>query len=520
MAYVPIPRLDLSQNRELPATLIGVNAYQQAMNVDFRQGVARKRDGLQTWVSGLAGVPMGVWTFTSSTGVRSFVAATSTHLYTVADTTFALTDRTPAGYSAPLGSPVRAASMGNAFYVTTGAGFYSWDGVAATFVVPAAGAPQHALDVLMYGNHLLVTNIVTSGGATDPFAIQWSDYLNGGVWNSGDAGTIDLPDGGDPTMALGLLGGSAVLWKRDSIYQIATIPAPLFYGLSRSPGNIGTIATATVQPIPGSGFAFLWRDDVYTYNGLVPQPMWGRGGETVRRDIFSTLNQAFIQAAFAVLDVPNAHYLLFIPTARYASTAPDYAVFVFDWRAQTWTEYDFHNVPGGISGGGDGEVAITDQRRFTDSPYAFNVSPYNFNSVVSQSRAPALTLGGATTGILYQGSPTVPRSDGGYPYRSTVTTGLADFDAPYPQRKTITGVHTIYTEQSTGVMDTYLQRSDDGTTTTTVGPLQERLVAPMSVWADFVSTGVWQAVQLDDNSRTDGFEARAMTLQVDKAGER
>lgn len=525
MPVIPVPRLDLSENLEIPSQQVGINGFAAAMNCDLTQGVCRKRPGLEVYIVGMNGVCLGIFTHRSASGVRTGVIVTTTNIYTVADGTTTLTDRTPSGYSGNRDWPTRSAELNYNIFVSTISGIWYWDGSAATFLpMPSgSGAPQRAHDLCSFGNHLIAVNIITSTGVPDPFAMVWSDYLNGTIWNSGDAGAIDIFDGGDVCMAIIVLGSGAVLLKSDSIYQVSTIQAPLFYALTRSPGSIGTIATASVQSVPGLGVFFLSRDDVYNYNGFFPQPVWGRNGETLRRKILSVLNYTHMQSTFAVVDIAHSHYMLFIPTNQIFTSqgTPVYDVFVDDWRAQTWQEYSFQNLPEGISGGGDGGMGITDRRRFSDSVYPFSESPYRFNDTVNFLRPPAFMIGGVATGTLYRFSDAAPRDDAGYSFESTVTTGLSDFGAGYPQRKMIRGVHVLYTPRPfQGVVYTRLLRSDDGGTTYVAGPLNERLPAYQTPWTNFLSTGVFFAIQLSDAAGTEPWEAKAMAIDLEPAADR
>jgi hypothetical protein len=502
MPSIGLPSLSLSATSELPAEQIGWTAYQSAVNVDLVRGVARKRGGFSQWIGGLAGIPMGIWTYDTLVGHQWAIIATTQRLYSYDQTVQALVDRTPPGYAGAPDIPAALAVLNGIAVLTNGRGLWWWDGQATAFAAMPAGSPRAGWDLMAFGNHLLLAHPTLADGTVDPFAVMWSDYLKPTVWTSGDAGALDIPDGGDPVMGLRLLGQSAVLLKEDSLYQLSTVQAPLFYAVSRVSDFTGTIAPATCREIPGVGLAFLGRNDVYVYAGLsVPSPLVGAHEETLRRTIFQTFNLAYPQAPFAISDIAMRRYLLFTPTLAFTVAHPVYACWVYNWLYQTWTQYDLATIPGGVSGGGDGTQVFLGQV------------------------APRVVLGGQAPGALYYQPDPLTGVDAGGPFRSAVVTGLSDLStgtdqAIYGRHKTLRRIALVSSPDSVGGMYLSVLASDNGTTTRQIGPLGVALRAglPATVWPDV--TAVWFALQFDDRAQGQPFELHSAYVDVEMAGDR
>jgi hypothetical protein len=501
MPTIALPALGLSATTELPAQQVGWQAYQQALNVDLTRGMVRKRGGFAQWIGGLAGIPMGVWTYTTSAGRVWTVIATTQHLYSYDQTTQTLTDRTPPGYTGAPDIPAALAVLNGVAVLTNGRGLWWWDGQAAAFAAMPAGSPQAGLDVCAFGNHLLLAHPTLSNGTVDPFGLMWSDYLAPTVWTTGDAGTIDIADGGDPVMAVRLFGQAALLFKTDSIYQISTVAAPLFYALSRVADFTGTIAQATVREIPGIGYAFLGRNDVYTFGGLgAPQPLLGQNNATLRRSIELAFNQPYAMAAFAISDINMRRYVLFTPTAAFTPGTPDYACWVYNWAYNSWATYTYA-IPGGVCGGGDGIQTFIGQ---VD---------------------PRIILGGQSPPALYYQPDPRTGTDPAGPFRSYVLTGLSDLSqggpqGTYSQHKTVRRLAITSGPGSSGTINLSVFASDNGVTTRQIGPIQAALsgTLPATMWPDV--TAVWFALQFDDQSGLVPFDLVGATVDVEMAGDR
>jgi hypothetical protein len=502
MPTISLPALSLSATSEMPVQQIGWTAYQSAVNVDLTRGMARKRGGFAQWIGGLAGIPMGVWTYTTSLGHVWGIIATTQQVYSYDLASPTLTVRTPPGYTGAPDIPAAFAVLNGIAVLTNGRGLWSWDGQAATFATMPAGSPVSGLDVCAFGNHLLLVHPTLANGTVDPFGLMWSDYLNPTAWTTGDAGTLDIPDGGDPVVAARVFGQAALLFKTDSIYQISTVQAPLFYALSRVADFTGTVAQATIREIPGIGYAFLGRNDVYAFGGLgAPAPLLGQNGATLRRSIFLDFNLRYPDAAFAISDIAMRRYVLFTPTTAFTVGTPTYACWVYDWAYQTWGQYDFPNLPGGVCGGGDGIQTFVGQV------------------------APRLILGGQSPPALYyQPDPRIGTDPAG-PFRSTVLTGLSDLSGGaaqglYSQQKTLRRLAVTSFPGSTGLIAVSVLASDNGVTTRQIGPLTAPLQGnlPATVWPDV--TAVWFALQFDDNAQGVAFDLVSAAVDVEMAGDR
>jgi hypothetical protein len=385
------------------------------------------------------------------------------------------------------------------------------------------GSPNTALDMIGYGNHLLLGNVTTSG-LQDRFKVAWSDFLNGTIWTSGDALSADLVDGGDSVMGFALYGLNAQVFKTDSMYVVFPIPAPLFYEFDRRITYAGCIATASLQETP-IGTISLWRNNLYVFDTIAGRELLGQKGQSIAKDLFATLNSSQIGATFSIKDIVNNRYILFIPTQAWTATAPVYKGYVYNWKYNTYSIYDFNDIPGGITGG-TGNTGLNGHifqlgRTFAGSTYGFNVSPFRFNDYSSQS-APTFLLGGSANGKAYrQPTPTNPvYTDDGNVYRSYVQTGLTDFGNAWPNRTMVKRMHVEQVAQTAGQVQTSLITSDDGSSQTLVGPFTETATQPPSIGVYVQQTHTYNGVQIDDNFSSSYWEAKRAIFEVEPDGER
>jgi hypothetical protein len=533
MAYTAIQQLGNSLNAELDAQFLGLGQYQSALNVDMDAGTLKKRGGLASYFTGIAGIPMLAQDFVDVNNLRHIMLATTTKVYEFNETTLVLTDRTPTGYSSTLSTPAQGTSFQFKWFLVNGSGFWSWDGITATLSTLPAGSPTTAKAILPYGNHLLLGNVVTSGGVSDVFKIQWSDFLLGTVWTAGDASSADIVDGNDAVMGFGLTGRLGAAFKEDSIYSITPIPSPLFYQFDRRVDYSGCIATPTIQNIPGLGLIHLWRDDLYIYNGIVDRPIsdFTQQNATLRKDIYAALNASVAQVSWSVRDMAGQRYILFIPTSAWTVTTPTYNTYVFNWKYRTLTKYGYV-IPGGLSAGG--EHTFKTSRTFAQSTYAFSASPYRFNDQSGSQATSSALFGGSTSGKVYRIPSTAQYTDDGFAYTSSATTGLTDFSSGqkysgFPMRKRIKRADVLFTQSSqTGILNVGLLKSDDGGLTTTTilsGPLWGS-----GIWGSFVwgstnpawidQTAVFFGLQFSDSANTLAWEVKQAVLEVEQEADR
>jgi len=147
--------------------------FQSGLNVDIDSQTVKKRQGLASFFSGIAGVPQLVQDFVDVNQHRWIIVATTTHVYTFDEVALTLTDRTPAGYAAAPLSPAQGETFQFKHYIVNGVGFWYWDAVAATYLALPAGSPQTARAIVGFGNHLLLYNVVSSAGISDVYKAQW-----------------------------------------------------------------------------------------------------------------------------------------------------------------------------------------------------------------------------------------------------------------------------------------------------------------------------------------------------------
>jgi len=514
MPTLPIPQLGNTLNTELPAQFLGLAQYAAGLNVDMDHAALKKRPGLAAFFSGVAGIPMLFQDFVDINNKRWLMVVTSTKVYSFDEVSLALVDRTPPGYAALFSTPAQATTFQFKWYLVNGSGFWSWDGATATLSALPAGSPQTAKALIAFGNHLILGNVVTSGGIVDVFKAAWSDFLNGTIWTTGDALSADIVDGNDAIMAFGFISRLAAMFKEDSVYTLTPIVSPLFYQFDRRVDYAGCIATATVANIPGLGLAHLWRDDLYIFSGIESRPIsyYAQNRASLRRDMYSVLNSSFVNTSFAVRDMARQKYLLFIPTQAWSITAPAYAVYVFDWIYRTLTKYDYSDIAGQITSGGGGEHTFKVSRTFAQSPYAFSASPYRFNDLSASQASSTPLFGGATSGKVYRQPPVAQYTDDGVGYLSSAQTGFLDPSKELDEMRCVSA--DVVFKPGAATVNISLVTSPDGDTLNTFGPQAISLAAgARKKTAYFDRTDIFFALKLDDASGTVGWEARSAQLE-------
>ena len=266
-------------NFDLPPTAIPQNASWDSLNVDFDRAVVSKRTGYNTTALQVGGVSITVSggpvrlidEFYDVNQKQWIIIATHTKVYTFDTTLLVLTDRTPA---VPPNGVLTEAYVGASFFfkyfVTNNIDqpFY-WDGVAALFVyLTATGAPLRAMTVKSFGAHLLWGGIKDSVLGEKPSREVWSDFQNGLVYNSGDAGSVDLEDTSDGIIAHEIIQNFLAIGRDKSIWNAQFIGTPFFYRFDRKVDVDGISGARLFLKTP-LGIVGLSKNNVILYDGGV-----------------------------------------------------------------------------------------------------------------------------------------------------------------------------------------------------------------------------------------------------------
>lgn len=194
--------------------------------------------------------------------------------------------------------------------------------------------------VAAWDGHLWMMDVEGDDYVRIPWRVAWSDFLTDNVWRakvpeSGSAGFQDLVDNSEgPSQSIqGVIDliDNLVVKKTDHVYLFTNVGEPKFYEGNRLTRGIGTPAHMTIQRYFETVF-FLGDENVYMMEGRQITPIadavWSR-----MKDLFET-SQA--SRAFAVMDVENRHYYLFLPKKGGADGQT--VLFVYDIGTKAWWE--------------------------------------------------------------------------------------------------------------------------------------------------------------------------------------
>lgn len=167
--------------------------------------------------------------------------------------------------------------------------------------------------------------------ASDKYTVYFSDLLNGAVWSTGTAGTLDVsrvwPSGADEISGIAAHNGFLIIFGKSQIlvYQGATTPATI--SLSDTVGGIGCIARDSIQNT-GTDVIFLSNSGVRSFLRTIQEksaPLRDLS-KNVRNDLMTIVNGETKSSIKSVYSEFEAFYLLSCPIAK--------VVYCFDTRGQ------------------------------------------------------------------------------------------------------------------------------------------------------------------------------------------
>jgi hypothetical protein len=183
----------------------------------------------------------------------------------------------------------------------------------------------------------LADNVISAYGRlwaattlTDKVVISFSDQLNGHIWSTGTAGTLDIttvwPKGGDTITGLGAHNGFLFIFGRNSIIVYSGATSPATMTLSDTVIGIGCLSRDTIQNT-GSDIIFLSDTGVRSVLRTIQEKSapFRDLSKNVRNDLMSAVNGENLRNIKAVYSPFESFYLLTLPTLK--------TVYCFDLKA-------------------------------------------------------------------------------------------------------------------------------------------------------------------------------------------
>lgn len=178
-----------------------------------------------------------------------------------------------------------------------------------------ATVPQANCVISAYGR------LWAASTAGDKVTVRWSNLMQGHVWSTGTAGSLDIttvwPKGGDTIVGLGAHNGFLFIFGKNNIlvYQGATAPASMT--LADSIVGIGCFARDTIQNT-GADLLFLSDTGLRSVNRTIQEKSAPLNdlSKNVRNDLMAAVGgevKANIKSIYSPFD---SFYLLTVPTLK------------------------------------------------------------------------------------------------------------------------------------------------------------------------------------------------------------
>ena len=221
------------------------------------------------------------------------------------------------------------------FIFTSGGDYVKyWDGADyAENLETTATPPEFAIKArycIPYANRLFIADCAST---RDPLRIAWSKEGDPNNWTDSTSGAGVLIESKDFITGLGVVGGSLVIYKTDSIafgHRTGVSATPISLPQTREKRGIGLVAPYSLIDCMGTN-AFIGRNDFYIIEGDYPVAI----GEKIRDKFFDIVNLDDIKTVYGFENnITNELCWL-------ASTSEGDLCFTYDYKLKEWSVYDF-----------------------------------------------------------------------------------------------------------------------------------------------------------------------------------
>jgi len=466
-----IKRLDSGLNLDQTPEQIRDSECSLADNVEFYRGEVRKARNFSLFSSSQFSEPVTFIDqfFDLSKGIH-FFAFTPNHIYKSVDDGATWTEVTPD--SGITGATIKdrwtsvqfpyTDGLGNfhdAYVVTNFAsGILKYEPGDTNFSVLPGTETIKAATVSAYHNYLVLGRL-EEDAVFFPQRVRWSDTGNAEVWDSGNAGYLDLIETADWIVGFATLRGTLYVFKERSIWRFYYRGSPdrLFIPELVVDGIGARSADALISI--GDRIVFLGWDNIYEFDGVRVAPI----GDEVQPELFgpdSTLNEDFTDAFWSIfLEERSELWTFFV---RNPNESPD-VCYRFNTADRSWSR-----LLVGFTGGGY-YVSAPLQEVWSTATATWEEATYQWISQNLTGGKP-LTLFGAEDGNIYTLDV--------YPLEQTTEFRTKNFVFDIPQRvfsARILGRGTFTASYSIDGGATWL-----GTKTFTIGSLARWVRLPVN----------------------------------------
>lgn len=279
----------------------------KAKNVIAKPGYYAPFRGLTAFSDALPSRSYGAAAFRQSDGTVHNFAGTSTALYKLSSALWGDATRTVGGaYATPTEGRWTFLVFGNNVLASNGTDAvqrYEM-GVDSKFSDLAGSPPSYR-----YGAIVREFAVVGNIGTTNFSRFQWCDQNDITDWASGQAGSKDIPSGGD---IQGIVGGEyGLVFQERQISRLDYVGLPTVWQLDVIEENRGALAPGSIAR-HGSLTFFLSDDGFYVCDGTQALPV---GDEKVDETVLDDFDENYRHRVVAAVDPINKIYVMAYPGA-------------------------------------------------------------------------------------------------------------------------------------------------------------------------------------------------------------
>jgi hypothetical protein len=220
---------------------------------------------------------------------------------------------------------------------------------ATSKMVNLTGWPTNytAAVVRPFKNYLIALNITDDTGENIPSLVRWSNGAPVGAvpadWDNtnpaSQAGENSLADTGGVLIDGRALNNTFMIYKSDSVWGMQLIGGTLTFSFRKIFSDQGALSSDCITEFGGKHFV-ITPSDVYVHDGTTKQSILNN---KVRGQLFSQINENFVDRVKCVADTPNREVWVYYPTTDSSDGLCNKAL-VWNWETNDWSPRDLENI--------------------------------------------------------------------------------------------------------------------------------------------------------------------------------
>lgn len=346
---LPIKGCGGGVNKDALPSELAAGVWSDASNVEFSDGFARQRKGIQSVYTTPTETPYFLLTFNTTT-TRYLIEASTAKVF--ADDGSARTEITNASpFTGARDDRWTGGDYNGVLVLNNGVDEPQyWNGNTATDLADLTSWPAGYLaKVCRPFKNFLTFGAITKAGTMYPGLFLWSTSADPGSIPTAYTSTATNDAGEQPLQGIGQiidmlpLGDMLIVYGQTGRYAVQYIGGNEVFSFMRLPGEEGIKAANCVVATP-KGHVFLSNGDVLLHNGdNCTSIAQGR----VREWIFSTMDATNAARSFVTMNPQRSTVWICFPSA--GSTDCN-KVAIWNWNTDTWAIYDIANLTAGCHG--------------------------------------------------------------------------------------------------------------------------------------------------------------------------